>query len=60
MMLRITVLVWTIMVGRTIPVPRKAEAMTRMANCSANAGMNQSRYVVPASTTTWSAAIERM
>jgi hypothetical protein len=48
------------MVGRTMPVPRKAEAITSMANCSASAGMNQTRYVAPASITASSTATERI
>ncbi len=56
----ITVIAWTIMVGRTMPVPRKADAITSVVNCSASAGMNQSKYVVPASMTASSAATERM
>ena len=50
----------TIMVGRTIPVPRKADDITMKANCSASAGTNQIRYVVPASIVAWSAATARM
>jgi hypothetical protein len=60
MILVITVIVWTIVVGRTMPVPRKAHVSTSMANCSASAGMSQSRYVVPASTTASLTATEHM
>ena len=42
-MLMITVVVCTITVGRTMPVPRKAEPITSATNCSASAGMNQNR-----------------
>ena len=55
-----TVVTCTITVGRTMPVPRKAEPITSATNCSASAGMNQSRYVVPASITASSTATERM
>ena len=48
------------MVGRTMPVPRSADAITCVANCSASAGMNQIRYVVPASIVASSAATARM
>jgi hypothetical protein len=39
----ITASACTIMLGRTIPVARSADAITCIANCSASAGMNQSR-----------------
>ena len=58
--LMITASACTIMLGRTIPVPRSAAPITCTANCNANAGMNQSRYVVPASTVASSAATMRM
>jgi hypothetical protein len=42
-MLRITVAVCTIIPGRKLPVPRRADAIAISPNCSAIAGMNQSR-----------------
>jgi hypothetical protein len=41
--LTMTVVVWTIMPGLKLPVPRSAAPMLTMANCSDMAGMNQSR-----------------
>ena len=40
----ITVPVCTIIPGLKLPVPRSAAPMATMANCSAMAGMNHSRY----------------
>ena len=56
----ITASTCTIMLGRTIPVPRSADPNTCPKNCSASAGINQSRYVVPASTVASLAATMRM
>ena len=42
-MFRTTVAVCTIMPGLKLPVPRSAEPMATIANCSDIAGMNQSR-----------------
>ena len=58
--LMITASTCTIMLGRTIPVPRSAAPITCPKNCSASAGINQSRYVVPASTVASLAATMRM
>ena len=38
-----TVKTCTIMVGRTIPVPRRAAAIETRANCAPSAGMKKSR-----------------
>ena len=43
-MLITTVPVCTIMPGLKLPVPRSAAPMATIANCSAIAGMNHSRY----------------
>jgi hypothetical protein len=56
----ITVSAWTAIVGVTMPIPRSADAIASIANCKASAGMNQTRYVVPASTVGASAATEFM
>ena len=50
MAFKITVNTCTTMVGWTIPVPRNAEPMTTIANCSARLGRNQCRYWIPAAT----------
>ncbi len=42
-MLRTTVAVWTTMPGLKLPVPRSAEPIATIANCSDIAGMNHSR-----------------
>jgi hypothetical protein len=56
----VTVNAWTYMVGFTIPMPRNADDIASIANCKASAGINQNRYVVPASVVAASAATELM
>ena len=50
----ITVEVWTIMPGLKLPVPRRAEPITTIGNCSAIAGTNHERYALAASALTGS------
>jgi hypothetical protein len=60
MMFIATVSAWTYITGATMPMPRNADDIANIANCRPSAGMNQTRYVVPASTVAASAAIELM
>ena len=42
----ITVAVWTIIPGLKLPVPRSADPIATIANCSAIAGTIQRRYSI--------------
>lgn len=44
--------------GRHDAMPRNADDIANITNCKPSAGMNQTRYVVPASTVAASAAID--
>ena len=56
----VTVSAWTYIVGATMPMPRNADDIANITNCRPRAGMNQTRYVVPAATVAASAATELM